>query len=166
MNKDYFSQVAGHRAAGRKRRFCKLMIDGARRNVQRDSILAHGGITFSLADSALAFASNAVGACRVYRNIHPHVKPLHAGDIIIATAMGAIAYHRTVIIISKCNGIAGKIVALFKERYSGRKKNGGIALHNPTLARLWRVRLWQASGLHGEPELSTNLHSPEASECE
>jgi len=49
--------------------------------------IAHGGISFSLADSALAFASNAHGrqAVSIETSIS-HIKPLHAGDIIIAKA--------------------------------------------------------------------------------
>ncbi len=49
--------------------------------------IAHGGITYSLADSALAFASNSTGqqAVSVETSIS-HVKPVFAGDILTATA--------------------------------------------------------------------------------
>lgn len=49
--------------------------------------IAHGGITYSLADSALAFASNGHGrhAVSVETSIS-HLQPLRAGDAIIATA--------------------------------------------------------------------------------
>jgi acyl-CoA thioesterase len=48
---------------------------------------AHGGITYSLADSALAFASNSRGnhAVSIETSI-AHLKPLRAGDVITATA--------------------------------------------------------------------------------
>lgn len=50
--------------------------------------IAHGGIAFSLADSALAFASNAHGnkAVSIETSIS-HIKPIKTGDSIIATAL-------------------------------------------------------------------------------
>jgi acyl-CoA thioesterase len=49
--------------------------------------IAHGGITYSLADSALAFASNSHGrkAVSIETSIN-HLKPVKPGDIIIAEA--------------------------------------------------------------------------------
>ncbi len=49
--------------------------------------IAHGGITYSLADSCLAFASNSYGiqAVSVETSIS-HTKPVKAGDILAATA--------------------------------------------------------------------------------
>ncbi len=49
--------------------------------------VAHGGITFALADSALAFASNAHGrhAVSVHCSIE-HVAPVVEGDVLTATA--------------------------------------------------------------------------------
>ena len=49
--------------------------------------IAHGGITYSLADSALAFASNAHGNQQVSLETSiSHTKPCQVGDRIIATA--------------------------------------------------------------------------------
>jgi acyl-CoA thioesterase len=77
--------------------------------------IAHGGITYSLADSALAFASNSHGrkAVSVETSIS-HTEPLKEGDVITATAeeidlrnkIGI--YHITVTNQDK------KTVALFK----------------------------------------------------
>ena len=49
--------------------------------------IAHGGITFSLADSAFAFASNSHGqkAVSIETSIN-HIKPIFEGDKIIARA--------------------------------------------------------------------------------
>ena len=49
--------------------------------------IAHGGITYSLADSALAFASNGHGrrAVSVETSIS-HTVALRTGDVITATA--------------------------------------------------------------------------------
>ncbi|MBK9336030.1 MAG: hydroxyphenylacetyl-CoA thioesterase PaaI [Lewinellaceae bacterium] len=49
--------------------------------------VAHGGVTFSLADSAFAFACNSHGRHAV--SIHctiEHVAPVRAGDVLTATA--------------------------------------------------------------------------------
>jgi acyl-CoA thioesterase len=48
--------------------------------------VAHGAITFALADSALAFASNAHGrkAMSIETSIN-HLKPVMAGDLLTAT---------------------------------------------------------------------------------
>lgn len=49
--------------------------------------IAHGGITYSLADSALAFASNSHGIKSVsVETSISHLAPLHEGDVIIAIA--------------------------------------------------------------------------------
>lgn len=49
--------------------------------------VAHGGITFALADSAFAFACNSHGrhAVSVHCTIE-HVAPVRAGDVLTATA--------------------------------------------------------------------------------
>lgn len=50
--------------------------------------IAHGGITYSLADSALAFASNSHGiqAVSVETSIS-HTKPVKEADVLTATAL-------------------------------------------------------------------------------
>lgn len=49
--------------------------------------VAHGGIAFSLADSALAFAANGYGAkCMSVQTQIKHLKPLFVGDKIKAVA--------------------------------------------------------------------------------
>ncbi len=50
--------------------------------------IAHGGITYSLADSALAFASNSHGrqSVSIDTTIN-HIETLAEGDVITATAM-------------------------------------------------------------------------------
>jgi len=49
--------------------------------------IAHGGITYSLADSALAFASNSLGSKAVsIETSISHIKPVNTGDRLVATA--------------------------------------------------------------------------------
>lgn len=49
--------------------------------------VAHGGIVFALADSALAFASNTTGKVNVsIDNAISYPAPVHAGDVLTAAA--------------------------------------------------------------------------------
>jgi len=49
--------------------------------------VCHGGITFSLADSALAFASNTHGNITLsIENSITYPKPIAVGDVLVATA--------------------------------------------------------------------------------
>jgi acyl-CoA thioesterase len=65
--------------------------------------VCHGGVTFSLADSALAFASNTHG--RVTMSIENSIRyprPARVGDVLTATAEaehvgGRIGYYRVVV---------------------------------------------------------------------
>ena len=60
--------------------------------VRRDMLngfeIAHGGIAYSLADSALAFASNSHGVKSVsIETSISHTKPVKEGDVLTATAI-------------------------------------------------------------------------------
>ena len=65
--------------------------------------VCHGGVTFSLADSALAFASNTHGRVTVsVDNAITYPAPVHAGDTLVAvaeeeSASGRLAYYRVVV---------------------------------------------------------------------
>ncbi|WP_299207223.1 PaaI family thioesterase [Brumimicrobium sp.] len=49
-------------------------------------LIAHGGISYSLADSALAFAANAHGKqCVSIETSISHTRPAKTGDILVAT---------------------------------------------------------------------------------
>lgn len=77
--------------------------------------IAHGGITYSLADSALAFASNAQGRRAVSVDTAiSHLQSARAGDVLTATAEedhlgNRMAFYRVTVV----NQDGGK-VALFK----------------------------------------------------
>jgi len=85
-NNDYFSQWLGIERLVIEPGHCVL-----RMKVTKDMLngfaIAHGGITYSLADSALAFASNSHGrkAVSVETSIS-HTKQLKEGDTITASA--------------------------------------------------------------------------------
>ena len=77
--------------------------------------IAHGGITYSLADSALAFASNAHGrmAVSVETSIS-HTQQLRTGDIITATAEEMSLSNKIAIYHITIRNANGESVALFK----------------------------------------------------
>lgn len=76
--------------------------------------IAHGGITYALADSALAFASNGHGQQAVSLETSiSHTKPVKPGDVLTAVAEEKNRTRRTGIYhIEVKNG--DEVVALFK----------------------------------------------------
>jgi acyl-CoA thioesterase len=85
-NNDWFSQWLGIERITIRLGHCILRMK-VRKDMLNGFAIAHGGITYSLADSALAFASNSHGrkAVSVETSIS-HTEPLHEGDTITATA--------------------------------------------------------------------------------
>lgn len=83
---DYFSQWLGIERVKVEPGHCILKMQ-IRREMLNGFSIAHGGITYSLADSALAFASNSHGrkSLSIETSIS-HTVSLQEGDIIIATA--------------------------------------------------------------------------------
>lgn len=77
--------------------------------------IAHGGITYSLADSALAFASNAHGikALSVETSIS-HLLAVQSGDILTAKATEESLSNKFGIYHVKITNQQDKTVALFK----------------------------------------------------
>ena len=86
MAKDYFSQWLGVKVLESGIGISKLSII-IKKEMLNGFGIAHGGITYSLADSALAFASNSHGkkAVSVETSIS-HIVSLVEGDEIIAEA--------------------------------------------------------------------------------
>jgi acyl-CoA thioesterase len=86
MEKDAFSQWLGIEVLKVEPGYSKLQM------VIRDAFvngfnIAHGGITFSFADSALAFASNGHGTIAVSTNTSiSHFAPVHIDDVLTAEA--------------------------------------------------------------------------------
>src|SRR5688572_20749149 len=85
-DRDAFSQWLGIRRLEDGPGFCSLEMD-VRTEMVNGFGIAHGAITYALADSALAFASNSHGrkAVSIETSIN-HLKPVFAGDIIKASA--------------------------------------------------------------------------------
>ena len=115
MAKDYFSQWLGLQILEITEGRCKLQMT-IRKEMLNGHGTAHGGITYSFADSALAFASNSHGqrAVSIETSIS-HIKPLAENDEIIAEAIEESCSNKigiyTIKVIRASDGI---IVALFK----------------------------------------------------
>ena len=77
--------------------------------------VAHGGIVYSLADSALAFAANTHGRITVaVENSIAYPVPVHVGDELVAfaeeeSASNRLGYYRVIV-----RRASGEIVALFR----------------------------------------------------
>lgn len=71
--------------------------------------VCHGGVTFSLADSALAFASNTHGRVTMsIENAIGYPAPVREGDVLVAhaseeSAQGPLAFYR--VDVTKADGI-------------------------------------------------------------
>lgn len=114
MSKDTFSQWLGVERLEERAGFCKLRMT-VRAEMCNGFGIAHGGITYSLADSALAFASNSQGrhAVSIETSIS-HIKPLQPGDVIIATSEEKSRTNKLAIYESRVERENGELVALFK----------------------------------------------------
>ena len=77
--------------------------------------IAHGGISFSFADSAFAFASNSQGkhAVSIETSIS-HLIPLKVGDVIFAEAIEQSLGNRIAIYEVRITKESGELAALFK----------------------------------------------------
>lgn len=77
--------------------------------------VTHGGISYCLADSALAFASNSHGihAVSIETSIS-HVKPVQSGDVLTAKAEEASRSTRIAVYHITVSNQEGTTVALFK----------------------------------------------------
>ena len=93
---------------------CRLRMK-IRREMLNGFAIAHGGITFSLADSAFAFASNSRGrhAVSIDTSIS-HMVSLKNGDIITATAIEEQLGHRIGHYRVEVRNEAEEMVALFR----------------------------------------------------
>jgi len=114
MEKDHFSQWLGVVRLEEREGYCRLQMT-VRPEMCNGFGIAHGGITFSLADSALAFASNSRGrhAVSIETSIS-HLQPLVADDGIIATAEEKSLGNRIALYEVRIERTTGELVALFK----------------------------------------------------
>ena len=114
MEKDLFSQWLGIERLEESEGYCRLKMV-IRKEMCNGFEIAHGGITYSFADSALAFASNSHGRQSVsIETSISHIKSLKTGDAIIAVAQEKNISNRIGIYDITINKENGELVAIFK----------------------------------------------------
>ena len=87
MSKDAFSKWLGIEIVVIEEGYAKLKLT-VRDEMLNGFGIAHGGITYSLADSALAFAGNSHGQRAVSTNTNiTHFVEVKAGDVLTATTV-------------------------------------------------------------------------------
>jgi acyl-CoA thioesterase len=111
---DWFSQWLGIKVEATGPGICKLSMQ-VRKEMLNGFAIAHGGITYSLADSALAFASNSHGRKSVsVETSISHTVSLKEGDLITAVAKEKSLSNKIAIYDIEITNVENKIVALFK----------------------------------------------------
>ena len=77
--------------------------------------VCHGGVTFALADSALAFASNTSGTVTLsIENSVTYPAPAHPGDLLTAVAEEEASSRRLAYYRVRVTNADGAVVALFR----------------------------------------------------
>lgn len=114
MAKDGYTAWLGATRLQEGEGFCTLQMT-IRKEMCNGFGIAHGGITFSLADSALAFASNSHGqqAVSIETSIS-YLKPLYEGDTIIAAAKEINLGKSIAVYEVQIKKQDGALVAIFK----------------------------------------------------
>ncbi|MFM7216640.1 MAG: hotdog fold thioesterase [Bacteroidota bacterium] len=113
-DQDWFSQWLGIEVIDVTPGGCVLRMN-IRKEMLNGFAIAHGGITYSLADSALAFASNGHGRKSVsVETSISHTVALREGDVITATAQEVSLTDKIAIYHITITDQSGKTVALFK----------------------------------------------------
>lgn len=111
---DWFSQWLGIEILEINSGSCKLKMT-VRKEMLNGFAIAHGGITYSLADSAFAFACNSHGRKSVsVETSISHTLALKEGDVIIATARELHVSNKIGVYQIDITNQDEKIVALFK----------------------------------------------------
>jgi len=114
FNNDPFSRWLGIERVEESAGFCVLKMT-VRQEMLNGFAVAHGGITYSLADSALAFAANAHGiqSMSIETSIS-HTKKVLEGDVLTAKTKEISLTKRVGIYQIDITNQNNEIVALFK----------------------------------------------------
>ncbi len=114
MNGDAFSQWLAIERMEEGPGHCTLRMT-VREEMVNGFFIAHGGISYSLADSALAFASNGHGikAVSIETSIS-HLRPVQVDDTLTAIATEDNLGRKTGVYRVEVMNQKGKMVALFK----------------------------------------------------
>lgn len=114
IKNDFFSQWMGVELLEVKDGYSKIKIT-IRKEMMNGLGIAHGGITFALADSAFAFACNSDGKLTVALDISiSFPKSVKEGDTLIAEAKKVKKTKRTGLYLIEVKNQYDELVALFK----------------------------------------------------
>lgn len=114
FNKDPFSKWLGIHLIAISAGKCSLQM-----TVKNDMLngfgIAHGGISYSLADSTLAFASNAYGKqCVSIDTSINHLKAIKINDVLTSICEEKNSTNKTALYIITISNQMGETVAIFK----------------------------------------------------
>ena len=113
MDQDYFSQWLGVTIGAVSQGFCRISLT-IRKEMLNGFGISHGGIAFSIADSALAFASNSRNKKSLVINTSvSFTGPVKEGDILIAEATEVNLTNRLGIYQVMVRGHENKVVLAF-----------------------------------------------------
>ena len=114
FDNDLFSQWLGIERSTVEEGMCVLKMK-IRKEMLNGFQILHGGIYYSLADSALAFAANSYGIKSVsIETSISHLLPCKEGDEIIATTNEISLSNKIGIYNININNVEGNLVAVFK----------------------------------------------------
>jgi acyl-CoA thioesterase len=123
MANDFFSQWLGIEIHDIANGFCKLSLT-VRKDMLNGFGIAHGGITYCMADSALAFASNSYGQqCVSIETSISHTAKVKEHDMLTATARELNKGHKIAIYEVSIENQDKKNVGLFKGTVYNTEKN-------------------------------------------
>lgn len=114
MQYDYFNQWMGITVLAVKEGYSKIQMT-LRKEMMNGFGIAHGGISFALADSAFAFACNSDGKVTVALDVSiSFPRPGKEGDILIAEARQVNKTNRTGLYMIDVTNQNNELVAVFK----------------------------------------------------
>lgn len=114
MQQDRFSQWLGIEVLEVREGYCRLKMP-IREEMVNGFGIAHGGITFSLADSALAFACNNRNNLSVALDVTiTFMKAVHVGDVLTAEASEIHHGKSTGVYLIHVHNQKNEQVAMFK----------------------------------------------------
>lgn len=114
LSKDLFSQWLGIQILEIREGYSKITMT-VRPEMLNGFGIAHGGIAFSMADSAFAFACNSRNNLSVALDTSINfIKPVHAGDILTAEATELHNGNSTGLYHISITNERGHLVAVFK----------------------------------------------------
>lgn len=114
FNNDPYSQWLGIQRISEGPGHCTLQMT-VRKEMLNGFDIAHGGITYALADSALAFAANAHGRkCVSVETSISHTQPVREGDVLTTHVEEVSLNHKIGIYTVRVTNQFDVDVALFK----------------------------------------------------